>query len=207
MMFVSAFVKLFLLNIIGAFMMIILGAVGFYAIRENSIDMGCIMTWGRRSGFGSRGEVEDMGCIMTWGRNGGRGEVEVDLDVHFMFTWTASCRGDAEVVGGSRSNTAREMCSSPMGSRTTSREEGNSFASSTPPGMICFINGLFELVFLIDRAVKGPYSYFSLKAPNPIKYNTLQLLDLCGGAAELLVAFFAYKVGLVGLSYGSDIVT
>ena len=49
MMFVSAVVKLLKLNIIGAFMMIILGCCGFYAIRENSIDMGCVMTWGRRS--------------------------------------------------------------------------------------------------------------------------------------------------------------
>ena len=65
--------------------------------------------------------------------------------------------------------------------------------------MICFINGLFELVFLIDRAVKGPYAYFTLNQDVPggiIKYNTLNILDLSGAAAELLVAFFAYKVGL-----------
>lgn len=60
--------------------------------------------------------------------------------------------------------------------------------------MICLINGIFEFVFLIDRAVKGPYAYFSLVVPQPVKYNILNLLDLCGGAGEFLVAIWAYKV-------------
>ena len=69
MMFVSAIVKFITLNIIGGFMMLILGAVGFYALRDNSMDMGCVMTWGRKMiRVLRRDNSMDMGFVRTWGK-------------------------------------------------------------------------------------------------------------------------------------------
>eukprot|EP00391_Amoebophrya_sp_Ameob2_P011384 CAMPEP_0178985554 /NCGR_PEP_ID=MMETSP0795-20121207/2216_1 /TAXON_ID=88552 /ORGANISM="Amoebophrya sp., Strain Ameob2" /LENGTH=167 /DNA_ID=CAMNT_0020676523 /DNA_START=214 /DNA_END=717 /DNA_ORIENTATION=- len=94
------------LNIIPGFMMLIICAVGFYTLRERSVDMNCLMTW----------------------------------------------------------------------------------------GMICLVNGVFDTVFLIDRAVKMERPLFSLQVEKASLYNFIHFLILAGPCAELCTAYLVYKV-------------
>lgn len=97
------------LNIIPGFMMLIICAVGFYTLRERSVDMNCLMTW----------------------------------------------------------------------------------------GMICLVNGVFDTVFLIDRAVKMERPLFSLQVEKASLYNFIHFLILAGPCAELCTAYLVYKVLLI----------
>ncbi|CAD7936900.1 unnamed protein product [Amoebophrya sp. A120] len=105
--FVCSMVQIFMfLNIIPGFMMLIICGVGFYTLREKSIDMNCLMTW----------------------------------------------------------------------------------------GMICLVNGVFDTVFLIDRAVKMDRPLFSFQVEKAFLYNTIHFLILAGPTAELCSAYLVYKV-------------
>ncbi|CAD7930104.1 unnamed protein product [Amoebophrya sp. A25] len=94
------------LNIIPGFMMFVIGLVGLYCIREKSVDMNCLMTW----------------------------------------------------------------------------------------GMICAVNGVFDTVFLIDRAVKMDKPIFTLRIEHALLYNLMHLVILSGPTAELCTAWLSYKV-------------
>jgi len=59
-------------------------------------------------------------------------------------------------------------------------------------GMICLINGVFDCVFLIDRAVKMPKPLFS--PDENVLYNVVHFMYIAGPTGELLVSFMSYRV-------------
>lgn len=61
-------------------------------------------------------------------------------------------------------------------------------------GMICLVNGVFDTVFLIDRAVKMQQPLFSLHVPHPFLYNLIHAMIILGPIAELSASFTVYRV-------------
>jgi len=59
-------------------------------------------------------------------------------------------------------------------------------------GMICLINGIFDCVFLIDKAVKMPQPVFSVH--QNFVYNLVHFILICGPVGEILVSFMVYRV-------------
>lgn len=100
----SAVQIIFFLNIIPGFMMVVISTVGFYTIRDRSVDMNCLMSW----------------------------------------------------------------------------------------GMLCLVNGIFDTVFLVDRAIKMPRPLFSMK--ENFLYNAIHLVVTTGPVCEILIAYMVYRV-------------
>lgn len=65
----SALLQIFMMhNILGGFMTSAIGGIGFYVIRDKSVDVGCMMTWGMVAGR----TTEAGWCAGPWWRVGCR---------------------------------------------------------------------------------------------------------------------------------------